>query len=418
MATLTVDRRSGKVVGYNIQWRENRRRHTIYLSGRTYRRKTVERFKEMVETLVYYRKNGDHVPDKAVANWLAVAPAELQAKLAHAGLIYVTKSKTCQELWDTCLKHKTHIKLKTLYLYRRAQTVFFETFSPSEPIEKMTADRLLEWKAALLTKYATASVAGMVKVTKMVFEWAFAQDWLPKNPMKKVSNGSFVNRESYRTISMEEYAKLLDASPNQDWRTIIALARIGGLRCPSELIRLRWSDVNWAENRFVVHSPKTEQHEGHQKRIVPLFPELRLELERHFFSLDKTKDNEFVIEQFQKTTWSLHSPFQTIACRAGLGTIIRPFGNMRMSRSNEVERKFGSKKESLWIGHSEKVMVKHYLVLEDDDYAEAAGTSFDINNFFRSWGNNHTCPPVYPLAKIIFSLFADMMYASKYADDR
>ena len=186
MATLTVDRRAGEVVGYNIQWRENRRRRTIYLSGRTYRRKTAERFKEMVETLVYYRKNGDHVPDRAVTNWLAVAPAELQAKLANVGLINVTKSKTCQELWDTCLKHKTTVKPRSLELYRRSQTIFFETFSPSEPIEKMTADKLLEWKAALLTKYAPAGVAGLVKGAKMVFDWAVDHDWLMKNPMKKI----------------------------------------------------------------------------------------------------------------------------------------------------------------------------------------------------------------------------------------
>ena len=51
MATLTVDRRAGKVVGYNIQWSENRRRYTIYLSSRTYRRKTVDGFKRAVEEL-------------------------------------------------------------------------------------------------------------------------------------------------------------------------------------------------------------------------------------------------------------------------------------------------------------------------------------------------------------------------------
>ena len=170
---------------------------------------------------------------------------------------------------------------------------------------------------------------------------------------------------------MEEYAKLLDACPNQEWRTIIAFARIGGLRCPSELQQLRWSDIHWSENRFLVRSPKTEHHEGKDKRVVPLFPELRAELERHF-SLVEAKENEFVIEHYQKTGWNLGSPFKAIARRAGLDNIIRPFDNMRMSRSNEVERKFGPKKESLWIGHSEEVMVKHYLVLEDEDYAEAA----------------------------------------------
>jgi integrase len=256
-------------------------------------------------------------------------------------------------------------------MYSRCQDIFFETFSPSESIEKITVDKCLEWKAALLTKYAPASVAGFVKVTKMVFEWAVDHEWLSRNPMKKIPNGSFINRDKDRIISMEEYAKLLDACPHQEWRTIIALARIGGLRCSSELRQLRWADVHWAENRFLVRSPKTEHHEGHRERFVPLFPELRAELERHYL-LDETKGNEFVIECFQKTSWNLHSPFRRIARRAGLGTIIRPFDNMRMSRSNEVDREFGAIKESLWIGHSEKVKKDHYYRLEDSDYVEAA----------------------------------------------
>ena len=124
MATLSVDRRSGKIVGYNIQWCENHRRYTIYLSSRTYRRKTAERFKDLVETLVYYRKNGTIIPERAVANRLTEIPAELQAKLANAGLIHVTKSKTCQELWDTFVKHKTNVKSRTIALYRNHQRIF------------------------------------------------------------------------------------------------------------------------------------------------------------------------------------------------------------------------------------------------------------------------------------------------------
>ena len=73
MATLTVDRRFGKVAAHknehsNIQWRKHRCRHTIRLSSQTYRRKTVERFEDLAETQVYDRKNGTHVPDNAAAN--------------------------------------------------------------------------------------------------------------------------------------------------------------------------------------------------------------------------------------------------------------------------------------------------------------------------------------------------------------
>jgi len=115
---------------------------------------------------------------------------------------------------------------------------------------------------------------------------------------------------------------------------------------------------------------------GHTSPIVSLFPELRTELETHG-SLDETKGNEFVIQGLQNSSWNLHAAFQAIAERAGLGKIIRPSDNMRMSRSNEVDREFGSIKESLWIGHSEKVKKEHYYRLEDSDFTEAAGADLE-----------------------------------------
>jgi hypothetical protein len=45
---------------------------------------------------------------------------------------------------------------------------------------------------------------------------------------------------------------------------------------------------------------------------------------------------------------------------------------MRRNRSNEVEREFGSVKESLWIGHSAKVKQDHYFRLTDEDFSLAA----------------------------------------------
>lgn len=41
-----------------------------------------------------------------------------------------------------------------------------------------------------------------------------------------------------------------------NWRTIVGLARYGGLRCPSEVLSLRWELVDWENDRMVVDSPK------------------------------------------------------------------------------------------------------------------------------------------------------------------
>jgi len=59
----------------------------------------------------------------------------------------------------------------------------------------------------------------------------------------------------------------------------------------------------------LVRAAKTERYVQHRERIVPLFSELRTELERHF-SLDETKENEFVIERYQKTSWNFTVPFK------------------------------------------------------------------------------------------------------------
>ena len=135
MATLTKDNRTG---GFLIQWHENKRRLAISLGGRKYSRKTAERIKEMVETLISYRHNGTVVPDKAVANWLQALPSELRSKLAKVGLIAVHEQKTCKKLWDAFFKHKKDVKYNTIQCCQNSEKRFFETFSPTEPIESLT----------------------------------------------------------------------------------------------------------------------------------------------------------------------------------------------------------------------------------------------------------------------------------------
>jgi hypothetical protein len=95
MATLITDRRTGKIVGYNIQWLEGKHRRTLHLGGSKYNRKTAERVQDVVERLLFYRWNPDTIPDKSVMIWLQNAPAEIRAKLAKAGLIVVDEAKTC-----------------------------------------------------------------------------------------------------------------------------------------------------------------------------------------------------------------------------------------------------------------------------------------------------------------------------------
>jgi len=375
MASLTR-RKSGKAPGYEIQWYEGKSRRTIYLSGRKYSRKRIEDVKEMVEVLIRYKDNGTLIPDKTVYNKLEAFPKELLLKLAKGGLINLIEQKTNQQLWDAVLNdRKKDGKPATMVSYRSCQKHFFEVFLPTDFIETITPNRLLEWKSALRVKYKEASVATHLKVVRTVLNWAVKQEWLPKSPMTGISIGRFINRDNDRIITKEECAKLLDACPNQEWRVIIALLRIGALR-PSEIKLLRWRDILWEQNRFLVHSPKTERYARHSKRYVPLFQKLRQELELLRQS-NAAADDAFVIQCLPKRSSMRYHTLETICNDAGLGKIARHCDNMRMSRSNEIREKYGEAKESRWIGHSKKVMMDHYFCLTDKDFSEAAKDSDD-----------------------------------------
>src|SRR5262249_41197305 len=102
------------------------------------------------------------------------------------------------------------------------------------------------------------------------------------DPFEDVKQPSQVNESRKCFVSQEVTRKVLAACPDAEWRLIVALCRYGGIRCPSELLPLRWDEVNWETSRFLVHSPKTEHHEGGRERWVPIFPELRPYLEDAF----------------------------------------------------------------------------------------------------------------------------------------
>ena len=208
--------------------------------------------------------------------------------------------------------------------------------------------------------------------TKAVFNWAKKQKWLTVSPLDGVNGGSFRNPSKDRVVTMTEYHKLLAACPCQEWRTIISLARIGGLR-PCEIMVLRWSDIGVGKDgkRFRVFSPKLNPHEHLREREVPLFHLLLPELDK-LRSIPGNEGREYIINRYSNREMvNLVQPFTKIAERAGIGKIVRPFDNMRASRSTEVHRDYGAKAESVWIGHSEKMALECYLMVMDEDYDAA-----------------------------------------------
>ena len=126
----------------------------------------------------------------------------------------------------------------------------------------------------------------------------------------------------------------------------MALSRYGGLRCPSEVLSLRWQDIDWEYGKMRVTSPKTEHHPGKASRMVPLFPELRPYLEEAFDAAPE--GTIYVVERYRAASmgpsgWrncNLRTQFERIIAKAGLEPWPRLFHNMRASRETELAEQF------------------------------------------------------------------------------
>jgi integrase len=78
------------------------------------------------------------------------------------------------------------------------------------------------------------------------------------------------------------FAKLGGRDAEVPFEQAFALPRFGGERFPSELVNLKWSDVNWQDSTFKVYEPKVEHHSGRGVRVGPIFAALRPHLERAY----------------------------------------------------------------------------------------------------------------------------------------
>ncbi len=134
------------------------------------------------------------------------------------------------------------------------------------------------------------------------------------------------NAEREYFVSREETAKLLEALPNNEWRLLVALVRYAALRCRSEVLALRWSDIRWDIRRMVVHSPKTRRA-GYKGRVIPIFVEVAPYLEHAW--AEAPEGAEFVITRCRSTAVNLRTQLTRFILRAGLTPWPRLWVSMR-----------------------------------------------------------------------------------------
>lgn len=343
--------------------------------------RSAEAVKFRVEQLLAAKLTGNAIETDTAA-WLADLAAAMADKLSRAGLIPKREDAAAATLGAFLAAYiagRTDLKPATKIVRGQVVRDLTGFFGESRDVQTIAPGDADDFKQFLIgRKLAPTTVHKRLQVARSFFHAMHRRKLIRENPFDGVKAAAVGIKDRQRFVTRKEIERVLDACPDHHWRTIVALARYGGLRTPSETLSVRWSDIDWDAGRIVVTSPKTEHHAGKGCRIIPLFAELRPYLDEAFALAPDGA--EFVVdERFRKAAlgaagWlnaNLRTTFEKIIKRAGLVPWPRLFHNLRASRETELVESYPVQVVTSWLGNTPSVAMRHYLMTTDEHFESA-----------------------------------------------
>jgi integrase len=375
MASIARDPKGRKRV---IFVAEDGSRKTIRLGKTSI--KQAKAFKVKLEALIAAQFTGSM--DDETARWITDMSDSIHAKLAKVGLVKPRAAQpeqqkfTFSEWVNQYIEKRSDVKPRTKSNWQNAAKKLLEFFQ-EQSIDEITVQQAKDFRVYL------KSVAGLnentlrreIGLARQFFNAAIDAELITKNPFKGQPVSVRANPARFYYVKQEIALKVLEACPDAQWRLIFGLARWGGLRCPSEVLRLKWQDVDFEHSRFIVHASKTAHHADSGIRTVPMFPELKPLFQDAF---DNAQDGDvFCITRYRDKSTNLRTRLTRYIRRAGLEPWPKLFQNLRSTRETELFKMTNGNIKAVcsWIGNSPKVALEHYAQVTEADLKEAAKMS-------------------------------------------
>ena len=346
----------------------NGKRKTVRL-GRIAKR-PAESIKTHIEHLLTSKISKRPV-DGETARWVASLDEVLSARIAAVGLISCRESSVLGDFITNYVESRSDLKPRTVKKLNATKDYLIGFFNADKSLREISLADADDWRVFLVSKgLAENTVRKHAQIAKQFFNAAKRRKLVDSNPFRELKSTVKPNPDRYHFVSRATAFKILDSCPNNEWRLIFALARFGGLRCPSELLNLTWNCVDWERERIRIKSPKTEHHTDKSSRQIPIFPELKKYLDIAFFELDGD-ESVFVIKNYRDAGSNLRTQLTRIIENAGEKPWPKLFQNLRSTRETELAENYPIHVVCHWLGNSNSVASKHYLQVTESHFEKA-----------------------------------------------
>ena len=371
MASITKLDSDGRQ-GYRVRFYVGPRRREIYVAGLS---KKTERLANIIARYcddLAQAKSNNVAPAADAVLWANGTDGKLRDNLTAWGLADPMSAKLTTDAGmlvgafvTAYIDGRSDVKANTKINYLQTRRLLVEYFGESQPLKAITQADADQWKRWMLSDkgLAIATVSKHGKRAKTMFQHAVRDRLLLSSPFADMKGASESNSERQYFVTLDVARKVSEACPDVDWRLIFALTRFGGLRCPSEVLGLRWVDVDWDAGRLRIEAVKTEL------RFLPMFPEIRKALEESFEAAPE--GSVYCVGRYRGGSVNLRTQFMRILASAGVAPWPKLFVNLRSTRRTELQEVFPDHVVNKWLGHSGKVAEKHYLQVTEEHWGKA-----------------------------------------------
>lgn len=336
--------------------------------------KDAERISGHIEHISTSKLPGQPIP-RETALWIGSIGHKLHDRLARSGLIERRVAPEVMGLApfiDTYMAQRPDLKPNTLVLMKQARIWLLRYLGDDRRLDQVTTSDADGYKAHMVSSgLAKATIAKRCRYARHFFDVAKRRGLVATNPFQHIKGAVQGNPARRCFVPGDLIAKVIEVAPDPQWKLLIALARWGGLRVPTEALALTWRDVDFESKRFIVRAEKTAHHEDGGIRMVPMFPEL-LPLFHAVFD-DAPEGTTHVISRYRSANVNLRTQFQRYIEKAGAKPWPKLWQNLRASRATELADQFPSHVCAAWLGHTERIADSFYRQVTDEHFAKASG---------------------------------------------
>ena len=346
---------------WQVNFSESGKQKALYL-GRDFTAVSADRVARIVSDVLSCRKRGDSLPLE-IFRRIEALPDRIRRSFQRLGLVGDTPNHSLESLVKVVCQSKSHLTHNTRGSYKRCGELLFEFFGKDKSLDKISKEDCGKFKKFLLGRLSTCSVSHYITRCRTTLRYAVDAEWIQRNPFDKIAAGTTTNHDRQVYVDREVLYKVMAYCRDDYDRLLLALARFGGLRIPSEVRRLRFSD--FVANEIRIH-PETKTG----ARAVPLFGEVREIFDRIVVNLGQDyQPSNFVFVKLG----NFRQRIVAAICAAGVELWAKLFVNLRSSCITDmVERRYSEKMLDAMFGNSSIVRSRHYIQFrKDKEYAKA-----------------------------------------------